>query len=255
MQKLHILVTNDDGINSEGLVALRRALSPLAEISIIAPERNWSVSGHTKTLDRPLRISEVELSDGGIAYSTDGTPSDCVSLAVLGFLKRKPHLVVAGINKGANLAEDITYSGTVAAAMEGVISGLPSVAVSLCSSSRWKFDTAASFAARVVEEIQKHGMSGDVLLNVNVPALQKAEIKGIAITHLGKRIYTDTLVERTDPLGRKYYWIGGGVPAGDPEEGTDIGAIAAGKVSITPIHLDLTSYRLVSVLEKWDLNI
>lgn len=252
---MRILVTNDDGIDSDGLLALKYALSEVGEVDIIAPDRNWSVAGHNKTMDRPLRVAEVRLPNGDLAYATDGTPSDCVSLAVLGFLPRKPDLVVSGINKGANLADDITYSGTVAAAMEGVISGIPSIAVSICDYYHWRFETAAQVAARLVEEVQRHGLSGEILLNVNVPNLPLGEIKGVSFTRLGKRIYREELIKRVDPFGRDYYWIGGGTPAGEATDGTDLAAIAQDRVSITPIHLDLTNHRLLKDLKGWNLDL
>lgn len=254
MQRLHILVTNDDGIQSEGLPALRGALSPIGDVSIIAPERNWSVSGHSKTMDRPLRVREVELADGQVAFATDGTPSDCVSLGVLGFLPRKPHLVVSGINMGANLGEDITYSGTVAAAMESLISGLPAIAVSLTRGEQWDFGIAADFTAHVLRSVEQYGIGGDVLLNVNVPNVPAELIAGVEVTRLGKRLYQDKLIERVDPYGRNYYWIGGERPGGEAGKGTDIAAISQNRISVTPIHLDLTSHRLISTLKKWGLD-
>ncbi|MCL5256237.1 MAG: 5'/3'-nucleotidase SurE [Chloroflexi bacterium] len=254
MQRLHILVTNDDGIDSAGLLALRRALAPIGDVSIIAPEHNWSVCGHSKTMDRPLRVREVELADGFPAFTTDGTPSDCVSLGVLGFLPRKPHLVVAGINMGANLGEDITYSGTVAAAMESLISGLPAIAVSLTRGEGWGFGPAANFAAHLLRQVEHFGIGGDVILNVNVPNVPIGQITGVEVTRLGKRLYKDKLIERTDPYGRKYYWIGGERPGGEAAAGTDIAAIDQNRISVTPIHLDLTSHRLISTLKKWGLD-
>jgi 5'-nucleotidase len=252
---MRILITNDDGIDSEGLLALKYALSPIAQVDVIAPDRNWSVAGHNKTMDRPLRVAKVQLPDGESAYACDGTPSDCVSLAVLGFLPHKPDLVVAGINKGANLGHDITYSGTVGAAIEGVISGIPSIAVSLCDYYHWLFDSAARFTARLVKEVERHKLSGEVLLNVNVPNLSLDQIQGVSITRLGKRIYQEELVKRVDPFGRDYYWIGGGMPSGEATEGTDLGAIARGRISITPIHLDLTNHLLLQELREWNLDL
>jgi 5'-nucleotidase len=247
-------MTNDDGVDSEGLFALKQALSSDHEVTVIAPDRNWSTSGHNRTLDRPLRVTEVKLRDGSLAYSTDGAPSDCVALAALGFLNNKPELVISGINNGNNLGDDVTYSGTVAAAMEGVISGLPSIAVSMDHHPTWPVDVGAAFVKRLVEQVSERGLEKDILLNVNVPNLPHDQIKGVQVTRLGKRLYNDELIARSDPRGRTYYWIGGIPVHGDIEEGTDVAAIVEGYVSVTPIHMDLTDHKLLEKLRSWDLR-
>lgn len=256
---MYILVTNDDGISSEGLLALKQALAKVGPVVVVAPDHNWSAAGHSKTMHKPLRIQKVKLPDGDYGYSTDGAPSDCVAIGVLGFLPDQPGLVVSGINKGANLGDDITYSGTVAAAMEGSIFGLPAIAVSLVDYSpdpeANNFAYAADFAARLAAHVLDNGLGNEVLLNVNVPNLPSEKINGVEITRLGKRVYRDELIERTDPYGRKYYWIGGERPTGIIARGTDIKAIAEGKVSVTPIHLDLTHHRLLKQLRAWDLKV
>jgi 5'-nucleotidase len=251
---LRILITNDDGITSPGLKALADALAPEHEVHVIAPDRNWSISGHNRTMDRPLRVSEVPMGGGYTAYSTDGAPADCVALAVLGFLKEMPELVISGINNGNNLGDDITYSGTVAAAMEGIISGVAGIAVSMDTQPIWPVDVAAAFVARLVQQINQQGIAKDILLNVNVPNLPHDQIKGVQITRLGKRIYEDQLLERTDPRGRTYYWLGGNRIHSEREEGTDVAAVEDGYVSITPIHLDLTNHSLLETLRTWDLR-
>jgi 5'-nucleotidase len=252
---MKILITNDDGIDSEGLMALKRALSPLGEILIVAPDHNWSAAGHTKTMHKPLRVTKVTLPDGDEGYASDGTPSDCVSLSMLGFTGNElPSLVVSGINKGANMGGDITYSGTVAAAMEGVVSGIPAIAISLASYLEWNFEPAAQFAANLVREVMERGLPRDVLLNVNVPNVSREQIQGIQVVRLGQRIYRDKLITRKDPFGRDYYWIGGDEPSGNEEEGTDIWAIANNFISITPIHMDLTNYTLIEGIQKWELK-
>lgn len=251
---MRILLTNDDGVDSEGLLALRTALAPDHEVVVIAPDRNWSISGHTRTMDRPMRVSEVKLRDGSPAYSSDGTPADCVALAALGFLEYMPDLVISGINNGNNLGDDITYSGTVAAAMEGIISGMPSIAVSMDTHPQWPVEVGAAFISRLVVQINKHGLGRDILLNVNVPNKPQEEIRGVKITRLGRRIYEDELIVREDPRGRKYYWIGGKNITNHLEEGTDVAAIEEDYVSITPIHLDLTNHRLLETLRSWDLR-
>jgi 5'-nucleotidase len=236
-------------------MALKRTLSPLGEIMVVAPDHNWSAAGHTKTMHKPLRVTKVTLPDGDEGYASDGTPSDCVSLSMLGFTGGElPSLVVAGINKGANMGGDITYSGTVAAAMEGVVSGIPSIAISLASYLEWNFEPAAEFAANLVREVMERGLPRDVLLNVNVPNVSREEIRGVQVVRLGQRIYRDKLITRKDPFGRDYYWIGGDEPSGNEEEGTDIWAIANNFISITPIHMDLTNYTLIEGLEKWGLQ-
>jgi 5'-nucleotidase len=252
---MKILITNDDGIDSEGLMALKRALSPLGEILIVAPDHNWSAAGHTKTMHKPLRVTKVTLPDGDEGYASDGTPSDCVSLSMLGFTGNElPSLVVSGINKGANMGGDITYSGTVAAAMEGVVSGIPAIAISLASYLEWNFEPAAQFAANLVREVMERGLPRDVLLNVNVPNVSREQIQGVQVVRLGQRIYRDKLITRKDPFGRDYYWIGGDEPSGNEDEGTDIWAIANNFISITPIHMDLTNYTLIEGIQKWELK-
>ncbi|MEO8286376.1 MAG: 5'/3'-nucleotidase SurE [Chloroflexota bacterium] len=251
---MRILLTNDDGIDSPGLKALGDALAPLHEVAVIGPDRNWSISGHNRTMDRPLRVSEKQLGEGYKAYQTDGAPADCVALAVLGFLPEVPELVISGINHGNNLGDDITYSGTVAAAMEGIISGIPSIAVSMDTHPIWPVDVAAAFIVRLVDQITKRGIEKDILLNVNVPNLPYDQIRGVQITRLGKRIYEDALIKRVDPRGREYYWLGGNSIRSERSEGADVAAIEDGYVSITPIHLDLTNHRLLETLRTWDLR-
>ncbi|MCL7454474.1 MAG: 5'/3'-nucleotidase SurE [Anaerolineae bacterium] len=260
----HLLLTNDDGIEAPGLQELLVALHPLARVSVFAPDHNWSAAGHTKTMHKPLRVTRYPLSlSAGVdpagddeveAYTTTGAPSDCVALALLGILPEKPDLVVSGINQGANLGHDLTYSGTVAAAMEAVISGLPGIAVSLDSFESQDFAFAARVTARIVEQVLARGLPPGTMLNVNVPSCPADQVKGVAITRLGRRLYRDVLVERRDPRGRPYYWIGGEPPSGHPDEGTDIWAMASGFVSVTPLHLDMTAYELVPELEAWPLD-
>ena len=254
LMSLRILVTNDDGVHSPGLLALQKALHDVGEVTVFAPDHNWSAAGHTKTMHKPLRVNQTTLSDGTPAYTTTGAPSDCVALVTLGILDHRPDLVVSGINQGANVGHDITYSGTVAAAMEAVISGLPALAISLDSYQSQAFDYAARFAARLVQTVLERGLIFNTLLNVNVPAVPQGEIEGVRITRLGQRIYRDTLVERQDPRGRNYYWIGGKPPSGLPEDGTDLWALANNYVSITPLHLDMTEYKMIEQLRQWGLE-
>ena len=250
-----ILVTNDDGVDSPGLSALARALRQVDGVCVIAPNRNWTAAGHTKTLDRPLRVAEIVLPGSKLrAFSSDGSPSDCVALGFLGLAPERPRLVVSGINTGPNLGSDITYSGTVSAAMEGVVSGVPAIAVSLADYYEWDFVYAAGFAARLARRVLREGLESDVLLNVNVPRGRRGDIRGVQVTRLGRREYRDELIRRKDPIGRDYFWIGGGPPGGAGEPGTDLHAVAAGYVSVTPVQLDLTNHNLIEHIASWNLK-
>jgi 5'-nucleotidase len=253
---MHILVTNDDGVFAPGLLALVQALRTLGKVSVLAPDHNWSASGHVKTLTRPLRANAVELADGSPAIASDGAPSDCVALAIMGVVAGPIDLVVAGINPNANLGHDLTYSGTVTAAMEAVILGIPAIAVSLDApenhSGPLDYSAAASTARRVALALMERQLPPFVLLNVNVPYFNEDQLKGIRISRQGLRIYRDELVRREDPHGRPYYWIGGQAPTGVAESGTDFGDLAEGYVSVTPIQLDLTAYSLIDSLKTWD---
>ena len=251
----HILVTNDDGVQAPGLLALAREIRKLGKVTVFAPDRNWSASGHVKTMERPLRVRETTLADGSPAFMSDGAPSDCVALPLLGLINEKIDLVVSGINPNANVGHDVTYSGTVTAAMEAVIDGVPGIAVSLDSPSGFKglldYSTAALVARRIARRVLKDGLPEGVILNVNVPYLTKENLQGYMVTRQGLRVYRDELDSRLDPRGRPYYWIGGEAPTGVIEDGTDFGALNAGCVSITPLQLDLTHYKAVEALKKW----
>jgi 5'-nucleotidase len=254
---MHILVTNDDGVQAPGLLALAQEIRKTGStVTVFAPDRNWSASGHVKTLERPLRIQETMLADGTTAYASDGAPSDCVALPLLGFVE-KIDLVVSGINPFSNIGHDVTYSGTVTAAMEAVITGVPGIAFSLASQDKpantlTDFGPAAQIARLVTEKVMLEGLPDGVVLNVNIPYLSVESIKGYIITRQGLRVYRDALDKRVDPRGRPYYWIGGEEPTGVNEEGTDVGALMAGYVSITPLQLDLTNYKAMDVLKKWE---
>jgi 5'-nucleotidase len=251
---MHILVTNDDGVDAPGLLALSQALREIADITVFAPSHNWSASGHVKTMHKPLRVGEARLADGAAALTTSGAPSDCVALAFMGIVERSIDMVVSGINQGPNLGHDVTYSGTVTAAMEGAIAGVPAIAVSLGSYQKADFSFAARVAARIAARVAENGFPAQTLLNVNVPAAPEEEIAGVMITRMGLRIYYDELIRRIDPKGRPYYWIGGDEPGGVLEKGTDLWALANNYVSITPLQLDLTHYGLIDHLRSWDLE-
>jgi 5'-nucleotidase len=237
-----VLVTNDDGVHAAGLAALARALDDLADVYVLAPEREQSACGHSLTLHRPLRVEPVQER----WFAVNGTPSDCVNLGVLGFLPERPVLIVSGINHGTNLGDDVTYSGTVSAAMEGVLLGVPSVAVSLVSGG--DFAEAGRAARLVAARVLGEGLPPKTLLNVNVPADPP---RGIRVTRLGHRVYSGRIVEQTDPRGRTHYWIGGGEPAWELLEGSDMAAVNEGFVSVTPLHLDLTSHRALVEMREW----
>jgi 5'/3'-nucleotidase len=246
-----ILITNDDGIESRGLLALKQALDPIGDTTVVAPDTNQSAVGHTKTLMRPLRVRERTLGDGSIGYSVDGSPTDAVSLAFLGYFRHGFDLVASGINYGANLGDDITYSGTVSAAMEAVINGCPAFAMSQEYYEHPDFTLAAEAAVIVARNILEHGLSPGELINVNVPAVDPGECEGFEVTRLGKRVYQDQLIQRVDPRGIPYFWIGGPPPSGLSVPGTDFHAVVNRRIAVTPIHLDLTGRRLLRRLKTW----
>lgn len=251
----HILITNDDGVQAPGLLALAQSLAALGRVTVLAPEKNWSASGHVKTMHRPLRVRPTQLADGTPALVTDGAPSDCVALAALGLVEEPIDLVVSGINPNANLGHDVTYSGTVTAAMEAAIAGLAGMAVSLDApeyhSGPLDFGPAARVARHLAEVVLRHGMPPGVCLNVNVPHRAFEELRGVVVTRQGLRVYRDALLRREDPRGRPYYWIGGEAPTGVAEEGTDFWALQQGFVSVTPLQLDLTAHHQMAVLRTW----
>jgi 5'-nucleotidase len=256
---MHVLLTNDDGIDAPGLLKLAQALKAEYTISILAPDRNWSASGHVKTLHRPIRVRDTKLADGTPALTSDGAPSDCVAMALLGLIEDPIDLVVSGINPHANLGQDMTYSGTVTAAMEAVIAGVPGIALSLDygnnDGSSADFSHAAAISVSLIKQLFVHELPDGVVLNINIPNRRREEIHGVAITSQGARVYRDALVKRTDPSGRPYYWIGGDPPSGIPEVGTDFWALEQGFISITPLSLDLTARNQLAILEAWDLEI
>lgn len=253
---MHILVTNDDGVNAPGLLALAQEMRNLGKVTVLAPDHNWSASGHVKTMHRPLRVKETLLADGSQALASDGAPSDCVALAMMNLLPEKVNVVLSGINPNANIGHDVTYSGTVTAAMEAIIWGIPGIAISLDApeyhSGYLDYGPSARVARHITSLVMQKQLPKGTLLNVNVPYLPDDQIKGYKIARQGLRVYNDSLVKREDPRGRPYYWIGGGVPTAISEEGTEIGVLAEGYVSITPLQLDLTDYPAVETLSAWD---
>jgi 5'-nucleotidase len=255
-----VLLTNDDGISAPGLQAARRALRELegVEIDVIAPDSNRSATARSITTRSPLSVEEVEFGDGDRGFATDGTPVDCVRFADLGLLGGRPDLIVSGINHGSNLGDDITYSGTVAAALEGIVLGIPAIAISQQShgggmgyvSGRFEFDVAAPFLAQMVSRVTREPMPAETLVNVNVPA---GEPSGVEVTRLGKRLYDDELklVEEDPQNGRRRYEIYGFEPSFKDEAGTDLSAVAQRRISVTPIHFDLTDHGGLARLRQW----
>jgi 5'/3'-nucleotidase len=242
---MDILITNDDGIHAEGLQALAEAVKPLGDVTIIAPDREQSATSHSLTLHRPLRINRLREN----MLSVDGTPTDCVLLGVHGFLKRTPGLVLSGINHGPNMGEDVSYSGTVAAAMEGTFLGIPSIAVSLATWAPQDWEPAKRIVHTLVRGLLARGLPARLCLNINIPPVPWPEIRGIKVTRLGKRVYHDVIVEKRDPRGKLYYWIGGEDVTWEPDESSDKTAVKSGYVSLTPLTLELTDYRAMVDLE------
>ncbi len=242
-----ILISNDDGINSEGIHKLHETLKKLGEVYIVAPDRDQSAVSHSLSLFRPLRLDKIS----EYVYAVDGTPTDCVNLAINGILRgKKPDLVVSGINKGENLGDDITYSGTVSAAMEGTLLGIPSVAISLVGRGEFNFDHALDHAESIAKYVLEKGLPKDTLLNVNIPNIPAREHKGIMITKQGKRLYDEPIVEKVDPRGKKYYWIGGDELGYVHIEQSDIVAVRDGYISVTPITLDFTKHNFIQTLKS-----
>ncbi|HUL36270.1 MAG TPA: 5'/3'-nucleotidase SurE [Thermodesulfobacteriota bacterium] len=243
-----ILVTNDDGIHSKGIIILAKALQEIGSIFVVAPDSEQSAVAHSLTLHRPLRVEKIKKN----FYAVDGTPADCIHLGVNAILPKRPRLIVSGINKGGNLADDIIYSGTVSAAFEGTLLGIPSFAISLVSRSHFKFDVAARFALKVARYIMRRGLPRNTFLNINVPNLDEKEIKSYKITQQGKLIHDGGgVIEKVDPRGRKYYWIGGREMIFDKGRNTDVEAVSKSYISITPFSLDLTNYSSIRELKKW----
>lgn len=251
---MRILLSNDDGVFAPGLRALRDALDALGEVTVVAPDREQSGASRSLTLDRPLRVRRVDER----VFSVDGTPTDCILLAVRGVpgvVKVQPDLIVSGINHGPNLGDDVTYSGTVAAAAEGSLMGIPSLAVSLASWDPLDFDAPARVAREIVQDLAERPLAPGTLLNVNVPDRPYGEIRGLRVTKLGRRVYPDVIAVQRDPRGKACFWIGGEAPTWLPGEDTDFQALEAGYVSLTPLQLDLTHHQALDSLRGWGLQV
>ena len=244
-----VLLTNDDGISARGLLALKKELARIGQVWVVAPDREQSATSHSLTLQHPLRINKV----GERFYSVDGTPTDAVMLAVHAILKRRPDILISGINHGPNMGDDVSYSGTVAAAMEGTILDIPSIAVSNVNWDARHFEPAAKFVRKLARFVLKNGLPKYTFLNVNVPDKRQAATKH-KITRLGKRVYSDVVIEKIDPRGRNYYWIGEQTPIWEKKaDDTDFAATQKGYISITPLHLDMTDYKALEEIEGWEI--
>ena len=248
--KINILVTNDDGIRASGLKALVDVLKNIGNVTVIAPEFEQSASSHSITLNKPLRVHEY----GDSWFSVTGSPADCVIMAVYGLMDTRPDIVVSGINHGPNMGEDVIYSGTVAAAIEGYILGIDSMAVSVTSRDSREFGEASKISASLVRKIVQQSSDRKILLNVNIPSPKDNKLKGIEITRLGSRVYNDMIVTKKDPRGNNYYWIGGGKPGWKDEEKTDFHAVKSGFVSVTPMSISMTDYEKITELENWNFK-
>jgi 5'-nucleotidase len=244
---MRILLSNDDGVHAKGMQVLQQALSQIAEVTTVGPDRNCSGASNSLTLINPLRVQKME--NGFL--SVNGTPTDCVHLAISQLLDFTPDLVVAGINHGANLGDDVLYSGTVAAATEGQHLGLPAIAVSLAGREEEHFATAAYVTVQVIKKLKSHPLPADQILNINVPAVSIEQLKGIQVTRLGRRHKAETMTSATDPWGRKIYWYGSLGPELDAGEGTDFYAIANGYASVTPLQIDMSAYKSMDTLRQW----
>ncbi len=248
---MKILVTNDDGVQARGIIVLAEEMRRLGTVAVVAPDRERSAVGHALTLHHPLRATET----GPCTFAVDGTPTDCVNLGIHALLDFKPDIVVSGINRGANLGDDVTYSGTVSAAMEATLMGIPAFAVSLATESNdGNYASAAKFAVGLARIIFENGLPPDTFLNVNVPDLPESCTLSPLLTRQGKRKYEGQIIDKTDPRGRKYYWIGNGEQNFLDLEGTDYHAVSRGHISVTPLHLDLTNYKSFETLKEWRLD-
>ncbi len=245
-----ILLTNDDGIRAEGLNTLVEGLGDMCRLVVVAPELEQSATSHSITLDRPLRVT----SYGENIFGVSGTPTDCVLLAVKNILDVQPDLVLSGINHGPNMGEDVIYSGTVAAAIEGSLLGIPSIAVSVAKWEPPSFKPALAVTRYILKRIFEEGVKNSILWNVNIPPVAEDEINGIRITRLGSRVYNDVIVKETDPRGKEYFWIGGGKPGWNRDSDSDFSAVSENYISITPISMEMTDYKSIFDLKQWDLQ-
>lgn len=248
-----ILVCNDDGFFTDGIKALANALRKIGEVWVVAPDREQSAAGHSLTLHRPIRVKTIDKTRH--VYAVDGTPTDCVNVAVNRLMPKKPDIVVSGINRGANLGDDVTYSGTVAAALEAALLGVQAIAISAIpnESDEYAYEAAADFATFLTEKICKHRLDSGTILNVNVPSEVALGERRSEVCKMGKRVYDDVLEERIDPRGRPYYWVGGSSVKSQLDPYTDCEAASKKRISVTPIQLDMTNYSYLPKMSVWEL--
>lgn len=252
---MNILITNDDGIFAEGILALAREISKIAKATVVAPDRERSATAHAITMHKPLRVERAELRNcSAEGWMVNGTPSDCVKLALDALLSVPPDLVLSGINRGPNLGTDVIYSGTVSAAVEAAIYGIPAIAVSVAAYENVSYDYPARFVRKLCEALREKEFPKDTLLNVNIPPLEEEDIAGVLITRLGNRKYKNCFDRRQDPRGKIYYWLAGEVEEDLKDETSDVWAIKNNYISITPIHFDLTNYEVIDRIKKWELG-
>lgn len=247
-----ILVTNDDGIAAAGIKSLADTLKRIGDVVVVAPERERSAVGHAITMHKPLRAKKIDFfGDEILAWAVNGTPADCVKLGIEALMDKKPDLVFSGINRGPNLGTDVLYSGTVSAAIEAVMLGVPSAALSLISYDSGDYSTASEFALSLADNMYREGVEGNILLNVNIPAVPKSEIKGVRITRLGTRRYKNSFESRLDPRGEEYFWMSGEAVDEDGDSDCDINLVAKNYIAITPVHFDLTQFDYIDRLREW----
>lgn len=252
---MRILLTNDDGITAPGIQALWRELAAVGEVTVVAPDSERSATSQSITVHHPIRVDKFTLEDPSIrAWRIVGTPTDCVKIALEALIKERPDVVVSGINQGPNMGTDVLYSGTVSAAIEGALHGIPAVAVSLNAWKQSDFGPAARFTGKLVRTLMERSLPPNTLLNVNVPDLPADKLTGVEVTKLGVIEYENTFERRQDPRGRTYYWMGGSLVDGNNEAGTDVAAVKAGKISVTPVHFDLTNYGIMHLIKEWNLD-
>ncbi|MGE5632508.1 MAG: 5'/3'-nucleotidase SurE [Caulobacteraceae bacterium] len=254
---MNILISNDDGIYSNGLYELAKALSSIGKVSVVAPDKEQSAIGHAITMHQPLRCKKIKMLDlDADAWWVNGTPADCIKLGIESLLKTRPDLIVSGINNGENLGTDIIYSGTVSAAIEGSIFNIPAIAVSYAKHGETGFSRPAAYALDIIKQVIEKGIPKGTVINVNIPNLEKSEnINGVKITKLGVKKYRNNFEERKDPRGNSYYWLAGELVEEDIPEDSDIYAIRKGYISITPINIDLTGFEYIDKLKKWNLTV
>jgi len=248
---MEILITNDDGIYSEGIFALYDSLRKAGNVTVVAPDTQRSAVGHAITLTDPLRVTEARRRGKFFGYATSGTPADCVKLAIRALMKKKPDLVFSGINLGANMGYNVLYSGTVSGATEGALFGIPSIAVSLNTFIKPDFRGAAAFAAKIASAASRNRLPPGTLLNVNIPAVPAGRIKGVSVTRQSHTLFSDRFDKRTDPHGQTYYWLTGSLNQKDAAPDSDLTAVSRNRISITPLQFDLTDYKFVTELENW----